>query len=184
MKRAAELKELSDDHHQGLVQARRLRKVAASKGVGPLEETTRAFLEFWQRDTSAHFRREEEVLLPVLARYGQDVLYRGPVVEMLSQHARVRGLVMQLSDEYADGSLRPETIGEIGELLEAHIRLEEREVFPMIEEVLPEAALKEVASRLAVKEAGPRVEPWVPTEGGLYYGPWPGPGDSEGGGWG
>jgi hemerythrin-like domain-containing protein len=184
MKRAAELRQLSDDHHQGLVQARRLRKAAAGEVVGPSEETARAFLEFWQRETSAHFRREEEVLLPVLARYGQDVLGRGPVVEILAQHARVRGLVMQLSDEYADGGLRPETLGEIGELLEAHIRLEEREVSPMIEEVLPEVALKEVASRLAVKEAGPRVEPWVPTEGGLYYGPWPGPGDSEGGSWG
>jgi hemerythrin-like domain-containing protein len=103
---------------------------------------------------------------------------------MLGQHAKIRGLVMQLSGEYADSNLRPETLGEIGELLEAHIRLEEREAFPMIEEVLPEAALREVASRLAVNEAGPRVEPWVPTEGGLSYGPWPGPGDSEGGGWG
>ena len=54
----------------------------------------------------------------------------------------------------------------------------------MIEGVLPEAALEEVASRLAAKDAGPRVESWVPTEGSFYYGPWPGPGDSEGGGWG
>lgn len=183
MKRSAELRELSDDHHQGLVQARRLRKAAAGEEVGPLEETSRTFLEFWQRETSGHFRREEEALLPVLARYRQDVLDRGPVVKMLGQHARIRGLVMQLSDEYADSTPRPETLGEIGESLEVHIRLEEREVFPMIEEVLPEAALKEVASRLAVKEAGPRVEPWVPTEGGLSYDPWPGPGDSEGGGW-
>jgi hemerythrin-like domain-containing protein len=183
MKRAAELRQLSDDHHQGLVQSRRLRKAAAGENAVPLEEATEDFLEFWQRDTSAHFRREEEVLLPVVARYEQDALGREPVVEMLGQHARIRSLVMQLSDEYADGNLRPETLGEIGESLEAHIRLEEREVFPMVEEVLPEAALNEVASRLAVKEAGPRVEPWVPTEGGLSYAPWPGPGDSEGGGW-
>lgn len=182
MKRAAELRGLSDDHHQGLVQARRLREADVGEGVRPLEETARAFLTFWQRETSAHFRREEEVLLPVLARYGQDTLDRDPVVEMLVQHALVRGLVMQLSDEYADGSLRSGTLGEIGELLEAHIRLEEREVFPMIEEALPEAALKEVASRLAVAEVGTGTEPWVPT-GGLSYGPWPGPGDSEGGGW-
>ena len=183
MKRAVELRQLSDEHHQGLVQARRLRKAAAGEGAGPLEEAAGDFLGFWQRDTSAHFRKEEEVLLPVLARYGQDVPDREPVVEMLGQHARIRGLVMQLSDEYADGNLRPETLGEIGESLEAHIRLEEREVFPMIEEVLPKIALEEVASRLAVKEAGPRVEPWVATEGGLSYAPWPGPGDSEGGGW-
>jgi hemerythrin-like domain-containing protein len=184
MKRSAELRELSDDHHQGLVQARRLRKASAGEEVGPLEETSRTFLEFWQRETSGHFRREEEALLPVLARYRQDVLDRGPVVKMLGQHARIRGLVMQLSDEYAGHDVRSETLGEIGELLEAHIRLEEREVFPMIEEVLPQTALKEVASRLAVKEAGPHIEPWVPTEGGLSYNPWPGPGGSEGGGWG
>lgn len=59
MKRAAELRELSDDHHQGLVQARRLRKVAAGEGVGPLEEAARVFLEFWQRETSIHLRSHE-----------------------------------------------------------------------------------------------------------------------------
>ena len=51
----------------------------------------------------------------------------------------------------------------------------------MIEEVLPEEALKEVASRLKAAEAGSRGEPWVPREG-VSYDPWPGRGDSEGGG--
>jgi hemerythrin-like domain-containing protein len=119
------------------------------------------------------------VLLPVLARYGGD-LAREPLVEMLVQHARIRGLVMQLSDEVTDGVARPETLRGIGELLEAHIRLEERQVFPMIEETLSTDALGEVASRLAVAEAGTGTEPWVPTEC-LSYGPWPEPGDSEGG---
>jgi hypothetical protein len=32
MKRAAELKSLSEDHHHGLVQARRLRRVASGPG--------------------------------------------------------------------------------------------------------------------------------------------------------
>ena len=75
---------------------------------------------------SGHFRKEEEVLLPVLARYMQDVLGRRPVVKMLAKHARIRGLVMQLSGEYAGRDVRSETLGERGELLEAYIRLEER----------------------------------------------------------
>ena len=75
---------------------------------------------------SGHFRKEEEVLLPVLARYMQDVLGRRPVVKMLAKHARIRGLVMQLSGEYAGHDVRSETLGERGELLEAYIRLEER----------------------------------------------------------
>ena len=79
---------------------------------------------------SGHFRKEEEVLLPALARYVQDVLGWRPMVKMLAKHARILGLVMQLSDEYAGRDVRPETLGEIGELLEAHIRLEECAAHP------------------------------------------------------
>ncbi len=54
-------------------------------------------------------------------------------------------------------------------------------MLPLIEGALPEHALEEVGARLAVFEAGLRAEPWVPSEG-LAFDPWPGPGDSEGGG--
>jgi hemerythrin-like domain-containing protein len=88
---------------------------------------------------------------------------------------------MQLGDELErDGVLR-DTLQSLGEELEAHIRLEEREVFPSIEEALPEEALHEVSARLEAFEPGPPHEPWVPAEG-LSFDPWPGPGDSEGGG--
>jgi hemerythrin-like domain-containing protein len=132
MKRAPELRDLSDHHHQGLVQARRLRRAATGEETTTLEATAEAFLKFWQEETTAHFREEEEeeeALLPVLARYGGDVGH-GPVAEMLAQHAQIRGLIMELSDEGRKGAVRPETLEGIGELLETHIRLEEREVFP------------------------------------------------------
>ena len=177
MKRHPDLRTFSDDHHQGLVQARRLRRAGVE---GEPVDVARAFLAFWRRDTSLHFRKEEEVLLPVLARYGGD-LSQGPVVEMIIQHARIRGLAMQLGDELEREEIREETLRNLGEQLEAHIRLEEREVFPMIEGTLPDHALREVPSRLAAFEPGPPHEPWVPTQG-LSFAPWPGPGDSEGGG--
>ena len=182
MKRAPELRDLSDHHHRGLVQARRLKIAATGDEANMPEETAEAFLEFWQEGTTTHFREEEEVLLPVLARYREDLLGREPVVEMLLQHARIRGLVMGLSDEVKGGSVRLETLGSIGELLESHIRLEEREVFSTIEESLPEEALREVADRLEAKKTQPQSEPWVPAQG-LSYDPLPGPGDSEGGGY-
>jgi hemerythrin-like domain-containing protein len=181
MKRTPELRTLSEDHHHGLVQARRLRRAAEADETDSAEAAVKGFLDFWQKDTALHFRKEEEVLLPIMARYGGD-LSQGPLVEMIEDHARIRGLVMQLSDEVIGGNVRLETLHEIGERLEAHIRLEERVVFPLIEESLSEAALTELAARLEVKEAGPRVEPWVPEEEPSYA-PWPGPGDSEGGGY-
>ena len=158
MKRAPELRYLSDHHHQGLVQARRLRRAATGEERTAPKETAEAFLKFWQEETTAHFREEEEVLLPILARYGGGA-GRGPVAQMLAQHAQIRGLVMELSDEARKGVVKPETLEGLGELLETHIRLEEREVFPLIEKVLPEEGLAEVASRLKVKGAEPRAEP-------------------------
>lgn len=89
---------------------------------------------------------------------------------------------MGLCDESTRRTVRPETLQRIGEQLEEHIRLEERVVFPMIENILPEEGLKEVASRLEARQIGLGAEPWVSTEG-FSYDPWPGPGDSEGGGW-
>jgi hemerythrin-like domain-containing protein len=179
MKRHPSLRVFSDDHHQGLVHARQLRKAASGEGADSAA-TARTFLDFWQRDTSRHFRKEEEVLLPVLARYGGD-FGEQPLLQMLTQHALIRGLAMQLSDEFGQDKIREDTLRNLGEYLEAHIRLEEREVFPLIEQTLPEHALQEVTSRLEVIEPGPPHEPWVPEEG-LSFDPWPGPGDSEGGG--
>jgi hemerythrin-like domain-containing protein len=180
MKRAPELRKLSEDHHYELVNARRLKEAAEGDEESAVEKTARDFLDFWQKDTSLHFRKEEEVLLPVMARYGADVAHE-TLVRMLEDHARLRGLVMQLSDEVTGGNVRRGTLRAIGAGLEAHIRLEEQVVFPFVEESLPQPALTELAVRLETKEAGPREEPWVPAEE-LSYAPWPGPGDSEGGG--
>lgn len=180
MKRHPDLREFSDDHHQGLVNAFRLKRAAAGEGVTPVE-AARAFLKFWREDTILHFRKEEEVLLPVVARYGGH-LRDECVVVMLTQHARIRGLAMQLGDEVEKDAVRRETLQALGEQLESHIRLEERGLFPALEESLSEEALNEVSSRLeAYKPQGP-AEPWTPMEG-LSFASWPGPGDSEGGGW-
>ena len=65
---------------------------------------------------------------------------------------------MRLSDEVRAGAAHPETVREIGERLEEHIRLEERELFPMIEESLSAEALVEVGARLEAEEADPRAE--------------------------
>jgi hemerythrin-like domain-containing protein len=147
VKRHPDLRSFSDDHHGGLVQARRLRRAAEGEGEAPAE-AARAFLRFWREDTGAHFREEEEVLLAVYARHGGD-LEAEPIREMLADHARIRGLVLTLGDEAERGEPGVGTLREIGERLEAHIRLEERRVFPLVEALLPEEALHEIPARLA-----------------------------------
>lgn len=145
MKRHPSLRKFSDDHHAGLVQARRLRQVRS--GESEPREVARSFLRFWEEDTSPHFREEEEVLLAVFARHGGD-LAAEPVQEMVADHARIRGLVMELLEEDHSGEVSTDTLREIGERLEAHIRLEERRVFPLVEAALPDEGLEEIEARL------------------------------------
>lgn len=145
MKRHPDLRKFSDDHHQGLVRARRLRRTADGEEA-PSEEAL-DFLRFWEEETSPHFGEEEEVLLAVYARHGGD-LDAEPVREMVSDHARIRGLVVGLQREVGSGGVDRETLREIGDRLEAHIRLEERRVFPMMEASLSEEALHEIGARI------------------------------------
>lgn len=123
------------------------------------------------------------MLLPVAAVHAAELLGHESVTEMLAQHTRIRGLAMRLRDELDRREAERHTLGELGDLLEAHhIRLEERVVFPLIEDTLSGGALSEVARRLADFESGAVGEP-VATKGGLRFDPWPDPGNSEGGGW-
>ena len=59
MKRAPELRDLSDHHHRGLVQARRLRMAATGDEANLPEETAEAFLGFWQEGTTVHLLSHE-----------------------------------------------------------------------------------------------------------------------------
>lgn len=181
MERQPGLGGFTEAHHRVLEHARRLTAATPENDVG-LADTVRSLLAYWQGGASILFRKEEEVLLPVLARHGGN-LEEKPIARMLAQHASIRGLVMELSDETMRGEVRRETLRSLGSQLEDHVRLEERVVLPLIEETLPEDALEEAASRLeAFETRGPPAEPWVPA-GGLFFDPYPGPGDSEGGGW-
>ena len=83
-----------------------------------------------------------------------ELLEDEPITRMLVQHSRIRGLAMKLGEEIGRRNLQLETLRRIGELLETHIRLEEREVFPLIEEALSESALKQVSEQLTAFEVG------------------------------
>ena len=63
MKRHPSLTAFSDDHHQGLVHARHLRKAASGEGDNSAD-TARNFLEFWQvrrRRNAAHSDAPDEL---------------------------------------------------------------------------------------------------------------------------
>jgi hypothetical protein len=91
----------------------------------------REFLEFFDGHAIEHFRDEEERAFPLLLVGGAE-----PPEELgqaLLEHARLRAFAHELRASLADGVMTADTLMRTGELLESHVRLEERQLFPMIE---------------------------------------------------
>lgn len=132
MKRHIALKALSWEHHHGLVHARRLIRSATVQEDAA--QAVEAFLRFVQDDLKKHFRVEEEYLFPAYACHpdADEKL----IAKVVTDHVKIRAAVMELERARLRGDAVDAFVESLGKLLEAHIRLEERRLFPAIEAIL------------------------------------------------
>ena len=65
-----------------------------------------------------------------------------PLREARVQHVQLEGFARKLDIAVSAGFVDRVTLDAAGELLDAHIRLEERQLFPLIEELVPEDELR------------------------------------------
>ncbi len=136
MKRFPELRKLSEDHHYALVLARRTRAAgddaSASKMWQEVEEKFRLEL-------NPHFIIEEKFLAPHIEALGEPELMK----RFRSDHKKLRAFVGDSADR-SSAALKA-----FGEVLEAHVRFEEREFFEVAQNRLPIAILKAVEQAAA-----------------------------------
>jgi hemerythrin-like domain-containing protein len=139
VKRDPALASLSHDHHEALFVAQKLRR-AGGETAG---EARAALTAYWERHGRAHFRLEEEVLFPAYAGHGDP--YNALVARALCDHVAIRSRI-----DDVDRDLAPPVaaLQELGRLIFDHVRLEERELFPLIESAMPEQQLAAVAVAL------------------------------------
>ena len=133
------LQPLSRDHHRALAIALRLVRCDVDSAV----ETQSAFLHYWDEDGRGHFRDEEEVLLPLFANWADPE--HPLIIRVLNDHLLIRQRVLDMQRKGAEPLWR---LRELGALVSDHVRLEERELFPLIEERLPGEVLDWLARRL------------------------------------
>lgn len=140
MKRHESLIPLTHDHHHALAQARRLR-LAAKQDDGERLRQAREFVDFFESDTLRHFREEEELVFPFVV----DEVEAAPVLNrIMMEHLRIHAVVRALKWELERGSPGAATMSRLATLLEQHIRLEEKSLFPLIERTVPAILLDEV----------------------------------------
>jgi hemerythrin-like domain-containing protein len=139
MKRDPALVTLSHDHHVALYVAQTLKRATADTA----SDARAAFVAYWEEHGRGHFRLEEEILLPAYAHHGDP--HHPLVARALCDHVGIRASADALA---VDARPDPPVLHELGTSLADHVRLEERQLFPLIESALPAARLATVAAAL------------------------------------
>ena len=99
---------------------------------------------------ASDFDVEETQLLPLLVRSGGS----SPLLEqVLTEHEELRGMAWALQEEAAAGDVSGETMARLADLLDASVRREERELFPLIEQTVSDGDLRALDLRSSLTAA-------------------------------
>ncbi len=149
MKRHAALIPLSREHHDGLILARLLQKNAPSYKGLPTDSSGKAqyAIKFYHDELIEHFELEEK-MLPLVRNLDPhlDELLNG----MVDEH-RVLHLLFRDLTHHADLASQLDILGKT---LEDHIRKEERELFPLIQDSVGTETLNKLQHLLSERAGG------------------------------
>jgi len=135
IKRSSQLAPLSREHHDGLLFAWKIKQGLDNKT--PLDKLRKYSLWYWQQHIKPHFFQEEKILMPYMPA-------NHPMAKQLKEeHDQIRELILSLD---AEADERDFTI--LADLLNKHIRFEERQLFAFLEEILTPEKLDKVFQQL------------------------------------
>jgi len=126
MKRSPILQPLSREHHAALALAKACERAAHSGDEVHVSQTCQRAILAFQNELEPHFQFEEVSLLPLLRSTASRPLGE----RTLADHQQLRGLRDALQQNDAG------TLDRFGKCLTAHVRFEERELFPVLESLL------------------------------------------------
>ena len=146
MKRHPSLQPLSRDHHEALQQVQTLRS-AAESNPDDRRVTRVRFRDLWDGWFRDHLDLEERrlpLLIPTV----------GDIARLREEHDDIRFL----AEEFVRGTAEAEPAGDLmlrlAERLYDHIRWEERQLFPAIEQATGEEKLRPLGVETRIVEAG------------------------------
>ena len=144
LKRHPALIPLSHDHQASLLLAMILKKETPQyRGMpGTTEGKLKLLQQRFQDEIKAHFDKEENILFPIITGRTEeiDVL----IDELIGEHNALRFMI----EEAKPGPTLYDDIDKIGNLLDDHIRKEERRLFQLIQLNFSEEELAEIGSSI------------------------------------
>jgi len=137
LKRHPALVPLSKDHHFGLLLCWKIR-TGIKREIAP-ERIANYVKYFYADHLTVHFEEEETYIFTLLDEKDE----KRKKAE--KQHRKISRLVDKLSSEPENLTI---TLGQIEEEVEAHIRFEERDLFPYIQNTQDEAGLERLKEKI------------------------------------
>ena len=112
--------------------------------------------QFFVSDLVSHFKAEEDVLFPAMKDFGDasDLIF-----ELLAEHRKLAALAERLGE--TEVNELSEALVRFADLLEAHIRKEEGELFPIYERLMSAEVAREVGCSIRA-EIGDAMQPGDP----------------------
>ena len=147
-KRNTNLVPLSKEHHFGLLFCWKIKQGLANST--PLKTIREYVLYFWQNNLQQHLDSEELLLEPILPE--SDPMLN----QMLQEHALIRDLVLQI--ETKKDHLTVLLFESLHFLVNEHIRFEERQLFPHLEQVANQQQLNQIGQALQLEHEEPTDE--------------------------
>src|ERR1043166_4335747 len=135
IKRGIELAPLSREHHEGLLFVWKIRQ--GLKNETDIERIKKYIFWHWQNHIKPHFYQEEKILLPFLSK--DDPM----AIRLKNEHENIREFILNLDAE-ADKN----TVSMLADLINDHIRFEERQVFNHLENTLTPAQLTSIFQQI------------------------------------
>lgn len=143
IKRSAELAPLSRDHHSGLLLCWKI-KTGIQKGISA-GRITDYVLFYYKNHLEEHFSEEEKYIFPLLPA---DHEMR---IRAYKEH---ESIVSQIQALASGKNINYVTLEQLEALLNSHIRFEERQLFPYIEQMPDKDSLVKAGDIIAALHEG------------------------------
>lgn len=149
---------LSREHQYALLLCLRIHRGLPERGQDRdwLMEKRGQVLEFYEGDMRPHFQAEEGTLFPAMREFAGARLL---LDELVTEHRKMGILVLRL--QFYEGKPLADALKEFADLLESHIRKEERRLFPIYEHYAHEELTQQVGWEI-VSRIGDASQPKAP----------------------
>ena len=143
MNRYEQLKQLTQEHNEALIFADEIIAIAENGDESALLEGIAAIKKYYNAELEVHFQHEERTIFAPIFREYRDHIQMATV--LLKEHGFMRLLIQRIDLDSATKELY-----DFATVLKNHTLVEEKELFPLVEELFTDEQLAAVVNFVPV----------------------------------